>query len=70
LGATLIHLLTGIYPVDLPHQDYRLQFKDKVNLKADFRDWLERITDLAVENRFGNAREALNYLKSNSKNQF
>jgi serine/threonine protein kinase len=70
LGATLIHLLTGIYPIDLPHQDYRIQFRDKVNLKAEFIDWLERITDLAVENRFSNAREALNNLKSNQKNQF
>ncbi|MDY7015784.1 MAG: serine/threonine-protein kinase, partial [Cyanobacteriota bacterium] len=32
LGATLIHLLTGIPPADLPQQNLRLQFRDKVSL--------------------------------------
>ena len=34
LGATLIHLLTGISPGDLPQQDLRIQFADKVHSRA------------------------------------
>jgi serine/threonine protein kinase len=30
LGTTLIHLLTGIAPADLPQDDLRIQFSDKV----------------------------------------
>ena len=43
LGATLIHLLTGIAPVDLPHKDSQIQFSDKVNIANYFIFWLEYI---------------------------
>jgi serine/threonine protein kinase len=64
LGATLIHLLTGIAPADLPQKDYRIHFSNKVNIKADLLSWIEKITDLAVEKRFSNAQEALDTLNS------
>jgi serine/threonine protein kinase len=55
LGATLIHLLTGICPADLPHQESRIQFRDRVNVKPDLIYWLEKITELPVEKRFNSA---------------
>ena len=55
LGGTLIHLLTGKSPADLPQKDSKIQFRDRVNLKADFTDWLEKLTELSLEKRFQNA---------------
>ncbi|OCQ95355.1 serine/threonine protein kinase [Nostoc sp. MBR 210] len=65
LGASLIHLLTGIPPGDLPQQDLRLQFADKVNVSSSFVRWLQKMTEPAPENRFSNARQAIEALKSN-----
>ncbi|MFW9257872.1 serine/threonine protein kinase [Nostoc sp. CALU 546] len=64
LGATLIHLLTGTSPSDLPQQDLRLQFTDRVNLSPSFVSWLQKLIEPAPEQRFSSAREALNVLKS------
>ncbi len=72
LGATLIHLITGKSPADLPQKDSRIQFRDpkiytegnRVYLKSDFIDWLEKITELTIEKRFKNALEAKKALVS------
>ncbi|MDJ0843213.1 serine/threonine protein kinase [Crocosphaera sp.] len=77
LGATLIHLLTGICPVDLPHKDSQIQFSDKVNIADYFRYWLEKTTNISLEKRFSTAKEALVSLQrkklvttaNNSKNK-
>lgn len=66
LGATLIHLLTGTAPVDLPQREMRLQFRDKVSLSPSFAHWLETLIDPAPELRFSNAHEALEALQANS----
>ncbi|HLP88386.1 MAG TPA: serine/threonine-protein kinase [Nostocaceae cyanobacterium] len=68
LGATLIHLLTGITPGDLPQQDLRLQFQDKVSLSSHFTTWLQKLTEPAPEQRFPSARAALEALKTAKKN--
>jgi serine/threonine protein kinase len=59
LGATLIHLLTGTAPVNLPQREMHLQFRDQVSLSPTFAHWLETLIDPAPELRFSNAREAL-----------
>ncbi|MEH2285353.1 MAG: serine/threonine-protein kinase [Nostoc sp.] len=64
LGATLIHLLTGTSPSDLPQQDLRLQFTDRVNLSPSFVSWLQKLIEPAPEQRFSSASQALNALKS------
>lgn len=64
LGATLIHLLTGVAPADLPHRDSRIQFRDRVTIHPNFINWLEKITELPVEKRFSNATEAMEALSS------
>lgn len=62
LGATLIHLLTGTAPADLPQKDLRIQFSDVVYLNPTFSHWIETLTNPALEQRFSTAREALNTL--------
>jgi serine/threonine protein kinase len=63
LGMTLIHLLTGIVPIELPHRDSKIQFRQLVTIDDDLIDWLETMTDVAVEKRFKSAREALKFLQ-------
>ena len=64
LGATLIHLLTGISPSELPHKDYKIKFADKVKIKPDFLQWIETVTDIDIRNRFQDTKEALEALRS------
>lgn len=64
LGATLIHLLTGTVPADLPQKDSRIQFSDKVSLNPSFVGWIENMTDTAIEKRYSTARQALFALES------
>jgi len=69
LGMTLIHLLTGIVPIELPHRDSKIQFRQLVTIDDDLIDWLETMTDMAVEKRFKSAREALKFLQHPSYRQ-
>jgi len=62
LGATLIHLLTGTSPADLPQRRMRIQFRDKVRINPNFADWIERLVQPAPEKRFSTARQALDAL--------
>jgi serine/threonine protein kinase len=65
LGATLIHLLTGVAPADLPQQDARIQFADRVRLNPGFVRWLERLTEPNLSQRFSTAHQALEALLDN-----
>ena len=59
LGATLIEVLTGVHPADLPQVDFRLDFGQGVPLALGWRTWLERMTAPQASDRFLSAREAL-----------
>jgi serine/threonine protein kinase len=63
LGATLIHLLTGTAPADLPLRQMRIQFSDRVRLDPRFSNWLEQLIEPAAERRFSSARQALEALR-------
>jgi len=67
LGATLIHLLTGVAPDKLSQSDGRLQFEDAVNLNPGFVRWLWRLTEVNAGLRFLTAREALQALQNNEE---
>ncbi len=64
LGATLIHLATGIIPADLPQKQIRIQFQDRVSLSNHFVRWIEKLTEPDIEQRFSTAPEALKALNS------
>ncbi|GBF79104.1 serine/threonine protein kinase [Aphanothece sacrum] len=62
LGATLIHLVTGISPSDLQTQDWQIRFDDQVNIKGYFKQWLKQLIDINLENRYQTAKQALQEL--------
>lgn len=64
LGATLIHLLTGVSPAELPQKDLKIQFSDRVSLDPDFVYWVSKLVEPDVKKRFQTAREALEALRS------
>jgi len=64
LGATLIHLLTGIAPADLPQHDARIQFADQVSLDRGFVNWIGKLTEPSLSERLRTARQALEALKN------
>ncbi|MBE9117109.1 serine/threonine protein kinase [Lusitaniella coriacea LEGE 07157] len=69
LGATLIHLLAGLAPSDLPQKELCIQFSDRVgpSVPAQLIAWLEKMTQPSPENRFRTAREALSALKAQTR---
>lgn len=64
VGATLIHLLTGTSPADLPYQDSRIQFADRVSIDVGFVNWIGKLTEPNVTQRLSTARQALEALKN------
>lgn len=63
LGATLIYLVTGTHPADLPVRDGRIQFEDVTSLSPEFTRWLKATTEPILETRIKSAREALTALQ-------
>ncbi|WP_414543232.1 serine/threonine protein kinase [Nostoc sp. CCY0012] len=59
LGATLIHLLTGVAPAELPQNNLRIQFADHASVSDNFVNWIQKLTEPALEKRFATAHEAL-----------
>jgi serine/threonine protein kinase len=57
LGMTLIYLLTGIHPAELPSVNGRVQFDD-VHLSGRFARWLNKITEPHLAQRFDSAQSA------------
>ncbi|MGB3641063.1 MAG: serine/threonine-protein kinase [Rivularia sp. (in: cyanobacteria)] len=61
LGATLIYLMTGMHPANLPQKYGRIQF-ELVNCSEDFASWLKRMIEPVEEQRFSSAKIALQNL--------
>jgi serine/threonine protein kinase len=66
LGATLIHLVTGRSPAELPQKDLKIQFADRISLDPTFEQWISKLVEPDVDNRFQTAREALTALQVRS----
>lgn len=64
LGATLIYLVTGTNPADLPQKDFRIQFQQFANISPSFVKWLQQITEPSLEKRFSSATVALTALEN------
>ncbi|NEP56734.1 MAG: protein kinase [Symploca sp. SIO2G7] len=65
LGASLIHLLTGVTPAELPQQNLRIQWSDRICVNPRFTRWIETLTAPELEQRFNHASEALTALRTN-----
>jgi serine/threonine protein kinase len=59
LGATLIYLVTGTHPADLPQKDFRIQFEQIANLSPAFTNWLQWMIQPNLDERFSFAQSAL-----------
>jgi serine/threonine protein kinase len=59
LGATLLFLLTHCSPADLPTHKLKIDFRSHVQISEEFADWLEKLLEPDVADRFPSAKEAL-----------
>ncbi|MDY6781267.1 MAG: serine/threonine-protein kinase [Cyanobacteriota bacterium] len=63
LGTTLLFLLTSKSPAELPQRKLKIDFRDRVRVSRNFANWLEKMLEPIVEDRFQTATEALAALK-------
>lgn len=63
LGATIVHLLTGKDPIDIPVKHLRLDWHGLVSLPKRLVRWLDKLLAPDGEDRFAGAREALDALE-------
>ena len=59
LGATLIYLVTGMHPTELPQEDLQIQFRQFADITPQLADWLEWMTEPSLNQRFSSAHLAL-----------
>ena len=71
LGATLICIATGRHPADLPQENLQIQFKPSAVLDESVADWLEWLTEPALDRRLQSAQKALQVLQEGrARSQF
>jgi|GEM_PF-239020 serine/threonine protein kinase len=63
LGATLIYVLTGAHPADLPKRRGILQFDAGAQISQACQAWLQGMIQPEVEERFTTAQQALEALQ-------
>jgi serine/threonine protein kinase len=59
LGATLLHLATGVDPAEMPRKGMRLQIPEQFSLDTGWKHWLTRLIEPELERRVNNASAAL-----------
>ncbi len=64
LGATLIFLVTGLHPTELPQKDLQIQFRQTANFSEEFADWLEWMIEPSLSQRFKSTQEAIKALEN------
>ncbi|MFB2938214.1 serine/threonine protein kinase [Aerosakkonemataceae cyanobacterium BLCC-F154] len=64
LGATLIYLVTGTHPADLPQTDLRIEFERFANINPGFSRWLKWMTEPSLNRRLTSAEAALKALEN------
>jgi serine/threonine protein kinase len=63
LGATLLFLLTHRSPAELPTDRLKINFRSRVQISEEFANWLEKMLEPDIEERFASAKEALDVLQ-------
>ncbi|MHC0063318.1 serine/threonine protein kinase [Nostoc sp. UIC 10890] len=63
LGTTLIYLVTGQHPADLPQTDLQIQFEQAANISLSFSSWLSWMTEPIASQRLTSAESALQALE-------
>lgn len=68
LGATMIHLLTGLSPADLPQDDdAKIIFSDRTSASPHLVQWIQKLVEPTVKKRYPSARIALQALNEPPK---
>lgn len=62
LGATLLYLITHKSPSEFPSSQLKINFRSQTTISSKLGDWLEKLLEPAVEDRFVSAKEALTVL--------
>ena len=62
LGCTLLYLLIKRSPLELPLNNMKLDFHNRVKISHSFANWLDKAIDPVMEDRFTSTEEALNHL--------
>ncbi|MBD2182673.1 serine/threonine protein kinase [Planktothrix sp. FACHB-1355] len=65
LGATLLFVLTHRSPAEFPSRQLKINFRSQSQFSSEFADWLDKLLEPTVENRFLSTKEALSVLKGN-----
>ncbi|HEY9297054.1 MAG TPA: serine/threonine-protein kinase [Phormidium sp.] len=64
LGATLIYLITGTHPADLPQTDLKIEFEQFANITPAFSRWIKWLTEPSLNRRLNSAEAALKALEN------
>jgi len=64
LGCTLLFLLTGKYPVDLPQKKLKIDFRNVVKVERNFANWIDKLIEPNIKLRFPKAEAALLVLQA------
>lgn len=64
LGATLIHLITGTSPADLPHHNSRIEFASLVSIDLGLINWISKLTEPNIADRINTANDAIAALEN------
>jgi len=68
LGASMIHLLTGISPAELPQDDdAKIVFSDRTSASPHLVQWIQKLVEPTVKKRYPSARIALQALSEPPK---
>ncbi|MBE9045075.1 serine/threonine protein kinase [Pleurocapsales cyanobacterium LEGE 10410] len=59
LGSTLLFLLTGKSPAELPQKKLKIKFRNTVQIEPSFANWIDKLIEPNVKQRFPKAEAAL-----------
>ena len=59
LGATILFILTHRSPSELPQERLRYDFRSKIKVSEQFADWLQKMVEPDLDDRFTSASESL-----------
>lgn len=63
LGTTLLFLLSRKSPGDLPQRKLKIDFRSCVQISQEFADWLDKMLEPVIEDRFTSTKVALAVLR-------
>jgi len=66
LGATLVRVVTGREPSELPYDELCVQFRDHCSIPPSLEAWLDKMLAPTADDRFGSAADARRALETDT----